>query len=235
MVSRPAVTESGPDGHAPINQRSRKGAIDVWRVELGHETDAHPTGVPPCDARRDRRRTLSERSYDALQRVLARYLGCPPGDVALKREAGGKPYLANPRHRSLRFNMSRSGERCLIAIGEGAVVGVDLERVRPIGDFDQMASRVFAAPEAAAIQSTHGQGKARAFFGCWTRKESYAKATGLGLALEFDRFIVSVADEHEPRIIALIDDDPTRWSLRSFDPWPGFVAAVATDQRLRRD
>ena len=233
LVSVRAAEGRGFDSHAPSALRaSRPAGIDVWRVDVSHRVDDFRTGLLQWDDPRDRARRSREASQDSLLAVLSRYLGCRPGDVVVDRAAGGQPYLASPLHRDLRFSMSRSAGRCLIAVGHTAALGVDLERVYPIGDVDRMASRVFAPAEAAAIRAQRGQRKMRTFFNCWTRKEAYAKATGLGLALEFDRFTVSVADEREPRILTLIGDDPSRWRLRSFEPWPGYVAAVATDQPL---
>jgi len=166
-----------------------------------------------------------------VRAVLAGYLSCAPVDVRLERAPFGKPALAAPRS-DLQFNLSRSGDRCLIAVGRAVPVGIDLERVWPIGDVDRMSERFLAPAEARAIGREQGDARVRAFFNCWTRKEAYAKAVGVGLALPFHRFCVSVAESPEPAILSLAGDDPRAWTLRSLEPWPGHVAAVASRQRL---
>jgi 4'-phosphopantetheinyl transferase len=163
--------------------------------------------------------------------VLAGYLSCAPADVRLEPAQFGKPALAAPLS-DLQFNLSRSGDRCLIAVGRSTPVGIDLERVRPIGDVERMSERFLAPAEALAMRKEQGDARVRAFYNCWTRKEAYAKAVGVGLALPFERFCVSVAESPEPAILTLADDDPRAWTLRSLEPWPGYVAAVASRQRL---
>jgi 4'-phosphopantetheinyl transferase len=205
----------------------RRGQIHVWRVELGARESGAQAHSP-----RERVRALKRESQTAVRAVLAGYLGCRPMDVHLGPPSQfGKPALAAP-HGDLHFNLSRSADRCLIAVGRSVPVGIDLERVWPIGDVDRMSERFLAPAEALAIRTEQGDAKMRAFFNCWTRKEAYAKAVGLGLALPFDGFCVSVTESPEPAIVALGDDDPGAWTLRSLEPWPGYVAAIASRQRL---
>ena len=69
--------------------------------------------------------------------------------------------------------------------------------------------------------------QATAFLNLWTRKEAIAKATGLGIANSLARFEVAFGSE---ATVKAIDGDArlaAQWSLRSFEPAPGYVAAVA--------
>jgi 4'-phosphopantetheinyl transferase len=207
------------------------GEIHVWRVELGAlEGDSATEGLARDP--RGRARALKRGSQSAVRAVLSAYLGCGADDVRFELGAFGKPSLASPHRGDIHFNLSRSCGRCLIAVGRSAPVGVDLERVRPIGDLDRMAERVLAPAEAFAIRSEQGDAKLRVFYKCWTRKEAYAKAIGLGLALPFDEFCVSVAERAAPAVLTLVDDDPGAWTLWALEPWPGYVGAVATRQPL---
>jgi 4'-phosphopantetheinyl transferase len=61
------------------------------------------------------------------------------------------------------------------------------------------------------------------FFLCWTRKEAYLKARGQGLQVPLDSFSVSLTPG-EPEVLE--STDSSRWSLRSFEPAPRYVAAV---------
>ena len=101
----------------------------------------------------------------------------------------------------LRFNLSRGGGLGVVAVTSIGPLGVDLERVRPIGDVGRMAERFFAPSEAAAIFAEQESDKLSAFYRCWTRKEAYAKAVGKGLAIPFDRFAVSVGTASPPAMV----------------------------------
>lgn len=191
-------------------------AVHIWRFRLGsHTRDL-------ASSRRD--------SGRALRSVLSKYLGCPPSDVEIAYLASGKPHLqrvsatgAVPLH----FNLSRSGSLGVVAVTSIGPLGVDLERVRPIGDIGRMAERFFAASEAAAILAAGESDKLSAFYRCWTRKEAYAKAVGKGLAIPFDRFAVSVGTASPPAIVWLDGDDPSHWRLHTFAPWAGHIGACA--------
>jgi 4'-phosphopantetheinyl transferase len=219
-----AILDALAGDRAPAPVALGRGEMHVWRVELG---PSEGTSAEP----RERVRARKHESQEALRAVLAGYLRCAPADVRVEPAQFGKPALAAPRS-DLQFNLSRSGDRCVIAVGRSAPVGIDLERVWPIADVERMSERFLAPAEALAIGNERGDARVRAFFNCWTRKEAYAKAVGVGLALPFHRFCVSVAETPEPAILSLAGDDPGAWTLRSLEPWPGYVAAVATRQRL---
>ena len=69
------------------------------------------------------------------------------------------------------------------------------------------------------------------FYHCWTRKEAYIKARGLGLSLGLSTFSVPLdsdlnayfsIDGHE-------DVEAWRWRLRQLDPGEGYAATVVTE------
>ncbi len=100
----------------------------------------------------------------------------------------GKPSLIDEGW--LEFNMSHSGDLALYAITEGRAVGVDVERVRPDVARELTEARFFTAAETDALLALPEDGRARAFFTVWTRKEACLKATGDGLSVPLDAFPV---------------------------------------------
>ena len=107
----------------------------------------------------------------------------------------GKPRLADEwLSRPIEFNLAHSAGVGLCAVAIGHRVGVDLEQIRPNPSCMEIAQRFFAPAEVAALSRLTGDDLIRAFYRCWTRKEAYLKATGLGLSLPLASFVVPVWD-----------------------------------------
>jgi 4'-phosphopantetheinyl transferase len=150
--------------------------------------------------------------------------------------ANGKPFL---RHfaTSLSFNVSHCEGLALIAIASSDIhMGVDVERVRWLADFDELVSRFFSKREADLFVGLRSEHKPTAFFNLWTRKEALLKATGEGICSALDRVEVTFLPGDTARLLSLPEGCASDWTLRDFVPRKGFVAAVATgtaDFRLR--
>ena len=156
--------------------------------------------------------------------MLSRELGCSPSAVPLTSGRNGKPTLAGGSE-EIHFNLSRSGDRCLIAVSRSGPVGIDSSASRRLKAWSASSRRRFAPAEAAAILALEGDHRLRAFYTCWTRKEAIIKARGLGLD-QLDQVVVSIGAE-VPRIVSLSGDDPAAWALTPVDAGPDFVASLA--------
>jgi 4'-phosphopantetheinyl transferase len=137
---------------------------------------------------RDRRRYIV--SHAVVRTVLGRYVGVPAR--ALRFEAGpaGKPRIDGT---GLEFNLSHSGDRALLAMTHAGPIGVDVEAIDPaVGD--AISHRFFSAAEREALMHTARDCRLAAFFRCWTRKESFIKAIGEGLAFPLSMFDVAIGE-----------------------------------------
>ncbi len=121
------------------------------------------------------------------------------------------------------FNLSHSGERVLCALS-GSEVGCDIEQ---LADFEQeLARRFFTAGEYAYIAARQTEAeRSRAFYRLWTLKESFMKATGLGMRLALDSFELDLgaaapALRRSPSAEA--------WRFREFDFGGGYLGAVCS-------
>lgn len=171
---------------------------------------------------RDRRRYVVARG--TLRRLLAARLGCPADTVSFAYGTFGKPTLrdAGP----LSFNLSHCDDLAVLAVTDGASVGVDLERIRPLAD--DFAKHAFAAEERAALHALPRCCAEIAVFACWTRREAFGKATGAGLSQPPDSFAVSI-DPSRPTLLR-IDAEPEsvgQWTLADLAVQPGYAAALA--------
>ena len=218
--------------------------VHVWRVAL----EVHEGVVRQLEDRlaadeqlradrfqfaQDRRRFVVRRGV--LRAVLGWYLGTRPERLRFECNRHGKPSLAGQTGvRPIRFNLAHSADLAVIAVTHGREVGVDVERLDARVDSLEIAERFFSPREAAALRGRSPSAQTRAFFHCWTRKEAYLKARGMGVTWPLDRVEVSVS----PGRAALLNvcDDPaelSRWSVQDLNPEPGYVGALVVESFAR--
>jgi len=159
-----------------------------------------------------------------LRNVLSAACSVPAAQLRFTYSDKGKPSLPDFPH--LEFNVSHSGDLWACAVSESSVLGLDIERIRPMPDCDAIALRFFAPSEREALNTFAEEDKAAAFFRCWTRKEAYIKALGDGLSRDLSSFTVSCADEEFSTVRDLVTFES--WHLQSFAPAPGYAGAVTT-------
>ena len=179
---------------------------------------------------RERSRFIVARA--TLRQLLAARLGVRPEEVELVCGAHGKPSLG-PRFADsdLHFNVSHCDDLAVYAFSWGHEIGVDVEAVRWFVDAGDVAARFFSPRENAAYAALDSLERPLGFFNCWTRKEAFIKALGDGLSHPLDSFDVTLAPNEPPKILR-VDNTPGEqcgWSMDSFVPMPGFVAAVVTE------
>jgi 4'-phosphopantetheinyl transferase len=177
-----------------------------------HAWLAHPHGTP---------------SEPTVRAWLGAQLGCAPDDVALVRDALGRPRLGAMQSR-YDVNWSHSGDGLLIALGEGIAIGADLEHLRPRPRALDIARRFLAGSEADWLAALPEPARPLAFTRLWCAKEAVLKAHGRGLAFGLDKLAFAEADG----VLALVACDralgmPQDWSLHEFEPHPGYRAALA--------
>ena len=175
---------------------------------------------------RDRRRFIVARAR--LRQLLAARLEIQPEEVDLVYGSHGKPALTDS---DLHFNVSHCDDLAVYAFSWGHEIGVDVEAVRWFVDAGDIAARFFSRRENVAYAALDPLDKPLGFFNCWTRKEAFIKALGDGLNHPLDSFDVSLAP-NEPAKILRVENRPGEccgWSMETFVPMPGFVAAVVTE------
>jgi 4'-phosphopantetheinyl transferase len=167
-------------------------------------------------------------AHGCLRDILARYLNCQPGQLIFSTNAYGKPVLQG---HTLEFNLSHSGDYALVAVTQARRVGIDVERIRANMEFESIARRFFSQNEVREWMSVPPDGRPMAFFHCWTRKEAYIKAQGMGISLPLESFDVSLGPDR-PALLRATRPDPeeaARWKLLSLEVDPYYAAAVAVE------
>lgn len=177
---------------------------------------------------RDRERYIAGRG--ALRVILAGYLHIRPEQVEFGYGPYKKPALASGPD-NFEFNISHSYTLMLVAVSMRRMVGVDLERVRPLDDFERLAQSIFSARENEALAAVPKPHRLQSFFACWTRKEAFIKAVGQGLYYPLDQFDVSLKPD-EPAALLRVKNNPqasTGWSMQTLTPAPGYVGALVVE------
>ncbi len=215
--------------------------VHVWRASLENDPPslAHWLGTLSADERRRAERFHSSLHRDRfiagrgiLRDLLSRYLGTPAQDFQFCANTHGKPALVPASGASdVRFNLSHSRGLALFAFTLGCEVGVDLESLRSsVRDVD-LAERFFSPREIEVLRALPPDSQHEMFFHCWTRKEAYIKARGVGLSLGLSNFAVSLDSDMKNYLPIASNEDAEaqRWNLRRLDPGEGFAGAVAAE------
>ena len=168
----------------------------------------------------DRDRFIARRGL--MRAHLGQELGIAPQMVRIAADEHGKPFLRDDP--DLAFNLSHSNGLALLATMRGGAIGCDIEWRNPELACPRVAQRLFAAEEYAMLTALPSEQWIAGFYNCWTRKEAYVKALGLGLSHPLDAFTVSVAPGEPARFTS---GEPG-WILASFEPAPGYQAALVT-------
>lgn len=209
--------------------------VDIWRVFLDHRVESAKLFESSLSVDESQRAARFHFAADkdrfiiahgCLRNILARYLYCEPGQLSFFVGEYGKPELVDKK---IDFNLSHSGEYALIAIAQQRKVGIDVECVRQDIEYENIANRYFSPKEVSELILFPPEQRATAFFNCWTRKEAYIKAHGLGLSLPLDSFDVSL---NEPAILRTTRPDPSeaaRWTLLSLEVDSDYAGALAVE------
>ena len=163
---------------------------------------------------------------------MGRYLRRSPADVAFQYGTHGKPALAKESGRAdVRFNVSHSGDMAVYGIILGREVGVDIEYVRYDFPCREISGRFFSPREVNMLEEVPAPLQREAFFQCWTRKEAYIKARGLGLSLPLNSFDVSLKPSEPPALLESREEGQAAsdWDMSSWKPGPGYLAAVIVE------
>lgn len=202
-----------------VNWIDLDAAVDLehWRQLLDDEERAQAAAFR---YERDRHRYVVRHGW--LRELLGRRLEASPRSLCFAHNRFGKPSLPG---RGVSFNLSRSGGKAMCVVAEGLELGCDLEQRNAELATKAVAERFFSRLEQASLSALPEDLWVEGFFNCWTRKEAYIKARGCGLSYPLDAFDVSV----RPGEPAALMRGCRGWSVRAFEPAPGFVAAVVAE------
>lgn len=150
---------------------------------------------------------LAVRTRAELRRMLSRETGLPPHKVPIFNDAHGKPRCPHPEAADLDFSVSHTTDCAIIALGEAAGVGVDVEEVLSEEPSDENLEIIFNNDELREWAALSPAARRIAFTQAWTIKEAALKAIGTGLD----------GDTHE--LVVRFDDSGNVWPVMPSPRW----------------
>jgi 4'-phosphopantetheinyl transferase len=184
-----------------------------------------------------------------VRSILARYSGGRAGALTIARRCAicglddhGKPYLLLPSGAPsrIRFSYSYSDQLFVVAVANGAEIGVDVERVVPDFAWREVAETALSSGERSLLDARSAKHRlgdaprsdeaaARAFFGIWTRKEAVSKVSGRGLDQLSEMDTCGWTYGGESGEFEVRESSPDRSYVGKVLELPGHEAAVAVE------
>ena len=225
----------------PENLHMENRELHVWRGALGFEKEMvnHMEEVLSEEEKTKARRFYFQEGHMQyvatkfmLRCLLGEYLNIAPRLLEFSYNEYGKPCLAQKFNApGINFNLSHSSGLSLVSVALGMETGVDIERINEDIDFMEISEKFFSGNEKRKLALLSGEARTAAFFKCWTRKEAYLKARGLGICSDISSFEVSLCPDEPAALLGPCDSagDIAMWLLLDIDASEGYAGAVAVD------
>jgi 4'-phosphopantetheinyl transferase len=182
-----------------------------------------------------RHRFISGRGI--LREILGWLLRTPPRDISFCYGFRGKPSLrGQAKEWRLDFNVSHSGALAVYAVSRNSEVGIDVEHIRPVKRARHLVANFFSPDENGRWSTLPTDQKSEYFIKCWTRKEAYLKAMGIGISGLRNLIEVRAAPEREAELLELeggLRMMPDGW-FYPVQTSPGYTCGVVTKSRQER-
>ncbi len=181
--------------------------IDIWISSFDQFRDDIPVSdykrLLTCDELkrldsivRENHRIQYLVSRALLRTVLNKYTAIPPASIKFSYNKYGKPYL-NPainRH-DIEFNLSHSNGIAVCAITAKREVGIDIEKLRIVGNIKSITDKFFSPYEAKNLIGNSANHNSERIIEYWTLKEAYVKAMGYGMYMPLNSVIIDYENE----------------------------------------
>ena len=179
-------------------------------------------------------------AHGGLRALLARYSGRAPSALRFMSGGRGKPSLLDEQGHphAIRFNLSHSHGRMLIAVASGQEVGADVEQVRKKVEAVKLAERYYAPSECQQVLRGLVDEQASRFYRYWVAKEAVLKGQGIGITSLQDCEIVTADDGAVHSTVrssqaAQLQSGWSVWWLDCGRGWQGAVSRAGSDWRVR--
>lgn len=181
----PGWEHSNPVQHTPLLGDN---SIHLWALDLEQNEADLAIYLSSADHQRAGRiaQAVKRRLYlggrAGMKCLLSTYIGVPARDLEFAYGVRGKPVLADSMPApGIHFNYSLSQNKVLYAFSADRELGVDMEALPRRTNAELLARRCLTQSERTAWMNLPESVHNDAMLCCWTRKEAYGKALGVGI------------------------------------------------------
>jgi 4'-phosphopantetheinyl transferase len=162
-----------------------------------------------------------------MRTILAQALKISAADLQIQTHKEGKPYIPqNP----LYFNLSHSEELAMLALSFQGEVGIDIEYLNPDIDTINIPKRFFHPLECEQLEQMPPEKRQHYFYYCWTGKEAYLKAKGVGIANHLQQFSLNFQNPDSIKIVFTTKEleEFKNWTVYTFQPNNNYLSTVVS-------
>lgn len=164
-------------------------------------------------------------AHAVARRALSHYAERAPEEWRFRTDSFGKPAIVEPQAGMppLTFNLSHTRGLVACAVARGTRLGIDIERIEQVTEFEEIACRFFSPTEVCMLNACAPEEYSTRFLELWTLKEAYLKAIGRGMSVPLDSFAILFGADDGIKFAAPPDEDAG---------WNFLLAAVPTGARI---
>ncbi len=201
--------------------------IHLWELDLTHVPGSPDLSCLTASEQQQitrirlpHRRRVKAWSRVMLRQLLGSYLTLPADEVCLWFGPHQRPHLDHRVHAdTLNFNVTHSHQKIFQAVARTPLLGVDIERHRPLQHQARTLQRCCAPSERQHLAALDTSAFDTDFFRLWTAKEALLKAAGGSIFHAPSAIELNLASRPMHLIQAgdhLIQSH--QWQLIEFDP-----------------
>lgn len=171
------------------------------------------------------------RASRVLQRLaLSHCAEVTPESWQFTAEPRHKPRIAGPSATPpLEFSVANTHGLVACAVASGRRVGLDVERVRSEVPLS-VVRRCWSNAERERFERLTMEEQCRRFSEIWTAKEAYAKAIGLGLAVDLQLVGIEVEPAgYRLNLDTALHENGTAWALAIWQPRSSHTLALCVE------
>lgn len=217
---------------------SRSG-LHIWRIDLDfidYNSEKLLFLLSPEEVKRcgrfvfQRDRYCYQVTHGMKRLILANYLDCDPQGLRFEVGKRGKPAITHSQNLlNIQFNISHSHKLILIAVTVEDPVGIDVEYHAKGIAIENLGKIIFSPLENRFFSVLKCQRKKKeAFFRCWTRKEAYLKAKGIGLITDLSSICVDMHELPASKWLTVSTFEEVAWKIFPLNVGRSYTSCVVT-------
>lgn len=170
----------------------------------------------------------------ATHEILSRYLNIALDSIPFTYSKFFKPFLLQ-NEKQVEFNLTHSSSIALLGVTKKFRIGIDIEKIKPIDNREDVEKLVFTNKERLWIAQQQIDQDEK-FYRLWTAKESLIKGIGEGFYFGPEKLDCHMSNDLTDRVdlrITPFPEESPQWTIHNFIPEITYMGAFATKQPVK--